>query len=277
VLTTDIVDLATAETLAFIERHLQMRANGASNATSNAVTVRTSEDFAGISGGSDSLRLLEVGCGKGQLAAALAGKGLCVRAVDVSEEAVVAAKARGVDCLRADFLTYEDEPFDVLLFARSLHHISPLDLAVEKAAALLSNNGLILVEDFGADRADAAALVWLAQMKFKAVGAGLCGNTDRHQEAMSGSLEQWHHYYYQKHKIADSQTMFEAAQKSFAHAQVETAPYLYRYLLDIVKSDAAGIAFVQEALAEEKSLIAQDKIAAVGWRLSCSKAVRGRS
>jgi 2-polyprenyl-3-methyl-5-hydroxy-6-metoxy-1,4-benzoquinol methylase len=270
VLTTDIVHVATEETMAFIERHVQGRSIG----SANVPELLQVTNFDGLSRSLSSFRLLEVGCGKGHLAAALASKGFCVRAVDVSEEAVAETRARGVDCVQADFLAYEDKPFDILLFARSLHHISPVDLAVAKAASLLVVNGMLLVEDFGADRADAAALAWLAEKKSKAMSVGLCQNTDRHQEATSGSLEKWKSYYHEKHRIADSETMLKATQRAFSQVQIETAPYLYRYLLDIVGSGAAGLAFVQDALEEEKLLIAEDKIAAVGWRLACSSELR---
>jgi 2-polyprenyl-3-methyl-5-hydroxy-6-metoxy-1,4-benzoquinol methylase len=265
--TTDTANPGTEETLVFIERHVQGRSAGSGNAPELLPGTRSD----GLARPLSSFRLLEVGCGKGHLAAALASKGLYVRGVDVSEEAIAETRARGIDCIQADFLAYEDKPFDILLFARSLHHISPVDLTVEKAAALLMLNGVLLVEDFGADRADAAALSWLAQKKSKAMSVGLCQNTDRHQEATSGSLEKWKSYYYEKHRIADSQIMLKAVQRVFSDVQVETAPYLYRYLLDIVGSGAAGLAFIQDALEEEKSLIAEDKIAAVGWRLACRR------
>jgi 2-polyprenyl-3-methyl-5-hydroxy-6-metoxy-1,4-benzoquinol methylase len=268
VLTADIVDLATEETLAFVGRHLQMLLDGPRSGLAKQPVGSNSEE---LPEQSNFVRLLEVGCGKGHLAAALARTGLRVRALDSSEEAIAAAKARGVDCAQADFLTYDHESFDILLFARSLHHINPVDSALEKAAALLEDDGLLLVEDFGADRANTAAIAWLGQKKLEALAAGLCGNTDRHREVMSGSLEKWQSYYYEKHRIADSQTMLKAAQKSFSQVRIETAPYMYRYLLDIVGNDAAGLAFIQGVLEEEKLLIAENKIAAVGWRLSCSK------
>ena len=99
-------------------------------------------------------RVLEVGCGRGALAARLQARGLEVTALDVSPEAVAAARALGVHAVAGDFLEFVAEPFDAVLFSRSLHHIASLPRAVDRAHALLGPGGLVIAEEFAVERMD---------------------------------------------------------------------------------------------------------------------------
>src|SRR5262245_48993099 len=72
-----------------------------------------------LPGGGRGLRGLEVGCGSGVLALRLLRTGVELTAIDVSEEQVAEARARGVPAVVSDFLAFEAEPFDALLFTRS--------------------------------------------------------------------------------------------------------------------------------------------------------------
>ncbi|MGK0299216.1 MAG: 2-polyprenyl-3-methyl-5-hydroxy-6-metoxy-1,4-benzoquinol methylase, partial [Planctomycetota bacterium] len=111
-----------------------------------------------------SARILEVGSGQGHLAAALAGAGHQVVAMDSDEEAVAATRYKGVDARVGTFpdeLPEHDEgPFDVVLFTRSLHHLEELDAACAAAFSLLSPTGVVLVEDWAWNIIDDRTAAW---------------------------------------------------------------------------------------------------------------------
>lgn len=94
-------------------------------------------------------RVLDVGCGTGELALMLARDGHSVVGIDPSEECVAAARSRAgnadarfVCALFEDFCT--DEPFDAITFVASLHYMD-MERALARAKALLAPGGVICV------------------------------------------------------------------------------------------------------------------------------------
>src|SRR5262245_26885410 len=126
------IDLATDETVAFVLVHIAQ----------------------------PPLRILDVGCGTGLVAHRLQARGYDVVAIDESAELVQQTRALGVDAQLAAWPSFVDTPFDVVLFARSLHHIQPLAAAVEHAHHLLVPSGLILVDDFAWAEIDPITAEW---------------------------------------------------------------------------------------------------------------------
>src|SRR5438552_891899 len=100
-------------------------------------------------------RVLEVGCGRGALAAALADLGYQVTGVDRDAEMAAAAEKRGVSVIQADVRDVRGE-YDVVLFTRSLHHAESLDDLLACAAGLLAPDGQIVIEEFAWERVDQA-------------------------------------------------------------------------------------------------------------------------
>lgn len=123
-------------------------------------------------------RILDVGCGSGGLAAALGAAGHHVTPIDASAEAVEEARANGIDARQADLAGFLGGPFDVVLFSFSLHHITPLDQALEKARALLAPAGRVIVEEFAIERVDAATAAWFFGTQDVLVAAGLVEDTE---------------------------------------------------------------------------------------------------
>jgi SAM-dependent methyltransferase len=92
-------------------------------------------------------RGLDVGCGRGDLAATLMGLGWTMTGVEPSPSACAAAAARGVDARCGTLSTVPLEPsrYDAVIFRHSLEHVNdPVD-ALRRARAALAPGGLVLI------------------------------------------------------------------------------------------------------------------------------------
>ena len=94
-------------------------------------------------------RVLEVGCGRGELAFALAGAGYDVVAVDPDAPAGAIFRQTTIEELD------EPGPFDAVLASFSLHHVHGLDAALDKLRGLLVPDGVLILDEFGWDLLDA--------------------------------------------------------------------------------------------------------------------------
>jgi SAM-dependent methyltransferase len=92
-------------------------------------------------------RVLEVGCGWGELAEWLARDTAAqVVAVDLSERMVELARARGVDAQVGDVqeLPFADGSFDVAVAAWMLYHVPDLDRGLSELARVLRPGGILV-------------------------------------------------------------------------------------------------------------------------------------
>ena len=93
-------------------------------------------------------RVLDVGCGNGELALLLARHGHVVTGIDPSERCIAQARARaegdGTRFVCASLEDFDDGPYDAIVFVASLHHMN-MRVALEKAKALLASEGVIVV------------------------------------------------------------------------------------------------------------------------------------
>jgi SAM-dependent methyltransferase len=97
-------------------------------------------------------RVLEVGAGDGELAAALAAAGYEVVAIDPSSE---------VENVRRVALHELDEPpFDAALAVVSLHHVEPLAESLARLAALVRPGGVLVIDEIDFERLDERAARW---------------------------------------------------------------------------------------------------------------------
>lgn len=181
--------------------------------------------------------ILDVGCGDGSIAALLADNGLRVTAIDAREEAVREARAKGVSAEHSDFLSFtSSKPFDVMLFARSLHHISPLGDAISHAHKLLAPTGTLLLDDFAAEAVDVQTALWFYGLK-----SLLAANREIHSRGPKlhndGSIPTdpvaaWREHHMGHHDVSPSTAYLSAVRGRFSIASENRIPYLSMYFAD---------------------------------------------
>ena len=101
-------------------------------------------------------RILEAGCGEGELAERMARElGAEVVAIDQSERMVELTRARGVDAGVQDVqdLPFDDAAFDAAVAAWMLYHVPDLDRAVAELARVLRPGGQLVAATNGPDHA----------------------------------------------------------------------------------------------------------------------------
>lgn len=96
-------------------------------------------------------RVLDAGCGRGELAERLLAAGVEVVALDQSERMVELTRARGVDARVGDVqaLPFDDGEFDVAVANFMLYHVPALDLALAELARVLRPCGVLVAATNG--------------------------------------------------------------------------------------------------------------------------------
>ena len=109
-------------------------------------------------------RVLDVGCGTGDLAAVFARGGWQAYGIEPSTQAAEFAREAGVEAVNGtlDDAPWEDGFFDAIVFNHSLEHIDDPAAALEKAARMLRPGGLlaIAVPNFGSWHRRAFGSAW---------------------------------------------------------------------------------------------------------------------
>jgi len=208
-------------------------------------------------------RLLEVGCGSGALARRLGAAGWSVTALDL----VLAAPdpARGVTWVEGDFLRHHGGPYDAVVFTASLHHIHPLDEALDRARAQLAPGGLLLADDFDLDAPDQETARWYYEVQELLAAAGAFPGDHVHGGPDDPPLDRWRAEHEHPHEppLHTGAAMLAAARRHFDTTEEARGPYLYRYLCaGLSDSGLCG-----HVLAAERRRIAAGALRPVGLRL----------
>ena len=234
------IDLAVDETVAFILAHIA----------------------------SPPRRILDVGCGAGLVARRLQARGYDVVGIDESAELVEQARASGVAARVAAWPSFADSPFDVILFARSLHHIHPLAEAVEQAHQLLVPSGRVIVDEFAWTEIDPVTAEWFyGIVRLLNSCQVLLSKEDSFVAELlqtSGELAYWQQSH--EHDLHTVTAMWSALGARFQVLSETRAPYLYRYLCPVLMENDDGYAIAAQALDMERRLAQLGTITLIGHR-----------
>ena len=184
-------------------------------------------------------RILEIGCGDGELARALARDGHSVTAID--PQAPEGSIFRRIPLEGFD----EAGTFDAIVANRSLHHVHELGPALEKIEALLEPDGALIISEFAWDRMDHSTAGWYRSHREEATPPVSSLSPDAFPEAWIAEHEDLH----------TSSVMKAQLEARFATRIFEWVPYIARYYLDRIDLES-----------READSIASNDINALGFR-----------
>lgn len=150
-------------------------------------------------------RVLEVGCGDGALARALAEAGYDVLAIDPVAPDGPLFRRTTIEELR------EPRRFDAVVSSRALHHVDDLDGVLAKIAGLAP---LLVLDEFVWDRLDQATARWYDEQRARA-------------DDPPPPASEWRRKHADLHGF---EALTEALARHFDERSFARVPYLYRYL-----------------------------------------------
>lgn len=181
-------------------------------------------------------RVLEVGCGRGDLARTLAGYGYEVVAIDPDAPPGELFQAVSLE----EFAT--EQTFDAVVARRSLHHIPDLPGAVMKIASVLAPEGRLILDEHACDRLDEKTARWyLERLKVSNPDAAV---------SLAACLADWESDHADLHGY---EAMRKELDRHFSERFFEWMPYLYGELVGVDEE-------------EECALIEAGAIQAMGFR-----------
>ena len=187
-------------------------------------------------------RLLEVGCGQGDLALSLAGAGYEVTAIDPNAPDGSIFRRVGIE----DFAG--PGPYDAVIASWSLHHVADLEVALDRITSLLAPDGILVLVEFAHERMRGRTAAWFHRQEQALATLGLA-------RPVAESVDDWLRAWEVEHAdLHSGAAIAEAIGKRFDERVLEWVPFLFEYAPD-------------EALEPlERALIARGLIEATGFR-----------
>ena len=181
-------------------------------------------------------RVLEVGCGtEGGIARTVLAAGYDVLAID--PDAPAGEPYQRVTLEELD----EPEPFDAAVAGRVLHHVHPLEPALDKLAGLAP---LVLIDEFAWNHMDDATIDWYENRHRALRHAGQDPNAPMQISDWLARHRDLHSY----------ETLRRELDSRYDQRYFERRPYLYRWLRDPATRSL------------EEAAIAAGEIQPIGWR-----------
>ncbi len=161
-------------------------------------------------------RLLEIGCGDGELALAIAADGYDVTAIDPRAP-------EGAIFRRLTLEELDDElSFDAVVASLSLHHVESLGTAFDKVASFLRPGGTLVLQEFARERLSGATARWYHEQR-----------RARNEDGVPASFDAW--LPESERDLADVHPFIELRReldRLFVERVLEEVAYLYSHRLD---------------------------------------------
>ena len=215
-------------------------------------------------------RILEVGCGDGRLARHLAATASDVSALDLE---LPSDRPAGVTWIERDFLAHEAEPYHAIAFTSSLHHITPLADAVEKAYELLAPGGLLLAEELDLDAPDETTATWFYGIQQLLAMQGVYSQSAIGGRPGDPPLTRWQDEHRHDPPLHTGRAMKDAIRRVFGEPRIGVGPYLYRYVCAHLPATSNAGRFASRVFETEKQRIAAGSLKPVGLRLVARKRI----
>jgi SAM-dependent methyltransferase len=178
-------------------------------------------------------RVLEIGAGEGELAAALSAAGYEMTAIDPAAEPGSHVQKRS--------LLEATGSFDAAVSVVALHHVDPLEESCAHLATLIPAGGVLVIDEIDIDRYDERAVSWYLGQR-QALGL------PDHGRSAGEILDELRHHIHPLGRIG------AALQPAFDLGPPVPGPYLHRWGLR------------PSLYAVEVDLIAEGQLPAVGVR-----------
>jgi 2-polyprenyl-3-methyl-5-hydroxy-6-metoxy-1,4-benzoquinol methylase len=107
--------------------------------------ARQQELLKALTGYTRGRRLLDVGCGDGQLLQTAKDEGWDAAGIDLSESAIVLCHRRGLAASKTDFFdrSLDEKRFDVIIMSELIEHVPSPQRFLKRAEELLEANGVL--------------------------------------------------------------------------------------------------------------------------------------